>query len=64
MKQVSSNLDAAVVFAPDRLAERDRVIERLRLENRRLKGLVVSLSQTILRNVVAGGPDGPHSAMS
>jgi hypothetical protein len=33
------------------------------LENRRLKGLVVSLSQTILKNVFAGGPHGPHSTM-
>ncbi|MGP9810383.1 hypothetical protein ACTZWT_02605 [Rhodopseudomonas sp. NSM] len=56
MKQVSSDRDATTGYSADHLDERDRVIEKLRSENRKLRSLVVSLSQTVLRNVVAEGP--------
>lgn len=56
MKQVSSDFDARIVHATDHVDERDRVIEKLRSENQKLRSLVVSLSQTVIRNVVAGVP--------
>lgn len=56
MKNLSAETDSPPGLHGDRATQRDRVIESLRSENTQLKNLVVSLSKTIIQNVVAAGP--------